>query len=41
MFDYVKVMGLDNPKDDVIEMLTSAAIAKGTYLDMSRKYVGK
>jgi len=41
MFDYVKVMGLDNPMDDVIEMLTSAAIAKGTYLDMSRKYVGE
>ena len=41
IFDYVEQLELDQPYDDVKEMLTNFAIKKNMYRKLSRKFTGK
>ena len=41
IFDYVEQLELDQPYDDVKEMLTNFAIKKNMYRTLSRKFTGK
>ena len=39
-FDYVNLMCLEEPFDDIIDMLTSSAIAQNKFKTVNRKIVG-
>ena len=39
-FDYVDLMCLEEPYDDIIDMLTSSAIAQNKFRTVNRKIVG-